>query len=74
MIKNLGLQLYTVHEPLMTQPQQTIEAIRAAGYRQVELFDTQLLPKLHAVFKGLGIAINSSHLLPPLITGNWNPW
>ena len=73
LIDNLGLQLYTVREPLVAQPQQTIEAIRAAGYRQVELFDTQLLPQLHAVFKGLGIAINSSHVLPPLITGNWNP-
>ena len=73
LIDNLGLQLYTVREPLMARPQQTVEAIQAAGYRQVELFDTQLLPKLHAVFKGLGIAINSSHVLPPLITGNWNP-
>ena len=70
---NLGLQLYTVREPLVAQPQQTIEAIRAAGYRQVELFNTQLLPQLQPVFKGLGIAINSSHVLPPLITGNWNP-
>ena len=73
LIDNFGLQLYTVREPLVAQPQQTIEVIRAAGYRQVELFDTQLLSKLHAVFKGLGIAINSAHVLPPLITGNWNP-
>ena len=73
LIDNLGLQLYTVREPLVAQPQQTIEAIRAAGYRQVELFDTQLLPKLQPVFKGLGITINSAHVLPPLITGNWNP-
>ena len=73
LVDNLGLQLYTVREPLVAQPQQTIEAIRTAGYRQVELFDTQLLPKLHPVFNGLGIAINSSHFLPPLITGNWNP-
>lgn len=73
LIDNLGLQLYTVRDALMAQPQQTIEAIQAAGYRQVELFDTQLLPQLHPVFKGLGIAINSSHCLPPLITGNWNP-
>jgi sugar phosphate isomerase/epimerase len=73
LIENLGLQLYTVREPFVAQPQQTIEAIRAAGYRQVELFDTQLLPKLQPVFKGLGIAINSAHVLPPLITGNWNP-
>lgn len=73
LIDSLGLQLYTVRDPLVAHPQQTIEAIRAAGYRQIELFDTQLLPKLHAVFKGLGITINSSHFLPPLITGNWNP-
>ncbi len=73
LIDNIGLQLYTVREPLVAQPQRTIEAIRAAGYRQVELFDTQLLPKLHPVFRGLGIAINSSHFLPPLLTGNWNP-
>ncbi len=73
LIGNLGLQLYTVRKPLVAQPQQTIEAIQAAGYRQVELFDTQLLPQLQPVFKGLGIAVNSSHFLPPLITGNWNP-
>ena len=73
LIDNIGLQLYTVREPLMKKPQQTIEAIRQAGYRQVELFGTQLLPTLQPVFKGLGISINSSHFLSPLITGNWNP-
>ena len=73
LIDNLGLQLSAVREPLMTQPQQTVEVIQRAGYRQVELFDTQLLPQLSPVFKGLGLTINSSHFLPPLITGNWNP-
>ena len=73
LIDNLGLQLYTVREPLATQPQQTIEAIQQAGYRQIELFDTQLLPQLQPVFKGLGITINSAHFLPPLVTGNWAP-
>ena len=74
LIDHLGLQLYTVREPLATQPQQTIEAIQQAGYQQVELFDTQLLPQLQPVLKGLGIAINSAHFLPPLVTGNWEPF
>ena len=73
LIDNLGLQLATVREPLAAQPQQTIEAIQRAGYRQVELFDTQWLPQLQPIFQGMGIAVNSSHFLPPLITGNWAP-
>ena len=74
LIDHLGLQLYTVREPLATQPQQTIEAIQQAGYQQVELFDTQMLPQLQPVLKGVGIAINSAHFLPPLVTGHWEPF
>ncbi|WKN43838.1 sugar phosphate isomerase/epimerase family protein [Tunicatimonas pelagia] len=70
-IDQLGLQLYTVRDVLVEKPQETMQAIRNAGYQQVELFDGQLLPQLHSVLKSLGIAINSTHFLSPLLTGNW---
>ena len=73
LIDTLGLQLATVREPLMTNPQSTVEAIQRAGYRQVELFDLQLLPRLQPVFTGLGIEVRSAHVPPPFITGNWAP-
>ena len=72
-LQDLGLHLATVQDALVANPQATIEAIYQAGYRQVELSDTQLLPKLQPIFQGLNIAVNSSYILPPLITGNWNP-
>ncbi|MGB3587388.1 MAG: sugar phosphate isomerase/epimerase [Tunicatimonas sp.] len=71
LIDQLGLQLYTVRDELVAKPQETIQAIRNAGYQQIELFDSQLLPQLHSVLKSLGIAINSTHFLSPLLTGNW---
>lgn len=71
LINQLGLQLYTVKQPLGEKPQETIQAIRNAGYQQIELFDSQLLPRLHSVLKSLGIAVNSTHFLSPLLTGNW---
>ncbi len=71
LIDQLGLQLYTVRNVLVEKPQETIQAIRNASYKQIELFDSQLLPQLHSVLKSLGIAINSTHFLSPLLTGNW---
>ncbi|MEM8967901.1 MAG: sugar phosphate isomerase/epimerase [Bacteroidota bacterium] len=73
LLSQLGLQLYTVRDTLVEKPQETLEAIRNAGYKQIELFDSQLLPQLHSVLKGLGIAVNSTHFLSPLLTGNWEP-
>lgn len=73
LVDNIGLQLYTVRDALAAHPQQTIETIQQAGYKQVELFDTQLLAQLQPIFKNLGIAIHSSHFASPLLTGNWEP-
>jgi len=71
--ERLGLQLYTVRDVLVEKPQETLETIRNAGYQQVELFDSQLLPQLQPVLKSLSIAVNSTHFLSPLLTGNWEP-
>ncbi|MEM6842148.1 MAG: sugar phosphate isomerase/epimerase [Bacteroidota bacterium] len=73
LLNQLGLQLFTVRDPLVEKPQETLEAIRNAGYKQIELFDSQLLPRLQPVLKGLGIAVNSTHFLSPLLIGNWEP-
>ncbi len=71
--ERLGLQLYTVRDEMVEKPQETLEAIRNAGYQQIELFDSQLLPQLQPVLKSLGLSVNSTHFLSPLLTGNWEP-
>nr|WKN36882.1 sugar phosphate isomerase/epimerase [Tunicatimonas sp. TK19036] len=73
LIDQLGVQLYTVRDALMAKPQETLETIRNAGFKQVEFFDSQLLPKLQPVLKGLGLSVPSTHFSSPLLTGNWEP-
>ncbi len=71
--ENLGLQLYTVREQLQSDPMGTLTAIKEAGYRQVELMDASLLPKLFPVLQSMELAVNSTHVLGPYFTGNWKP-
>ncbi len=70
---NLGLQLYTVREQLQSDPMGTLTAIKEAGYRQVELMDASLLPKLFPVLQSMELAVKSTHVLSPYFTGNWAP-
>ncbi|MEQ9442581.1 MAG: sugar phosphate isomerase/epimerase [Cyclobacteriaceae bacterium] len=73
LVDQLGLQLYSVRDALMAKPQETLETIRNAGFKQVELFDSQMLPQLKPVLKSMDIAVNSTHFSSPLLTGNWEP-
>lgn len=73
LVDNIGVQLYTLRDVLPKDPTGTLQAIKEAGYKQVELSDVTLLPKLQAALKNVNLAVNSSHFPTPYITGNWAP-
>ena len=55
-LKTLGVQLYTVRGVLPQKPQETLNAIRAIGYREVEA--------TYALLEGMWPALKSSGLKP----------
>lgn len=68
-----GVQLYTVRDLARKQPLQTLQAIAAMGYREVEMLRNQaatLAPHL----KSVGLRPVSLHFETPLLTGNWQAW
>lgn len=73
LVENIGLQLYTLRNELQMDPMGTLEAIKEAGYKQLELMDTALLHRLYPVLQEMGMAVNSTHFLSPYLTGNWGP-
>lgn len=73
LVENIGLQLYTLRDELQMDPMKTLEVIREAGYKQVELMDTALLSRIYPILQEMDIAVNSTHFLSPYLTGNWEP-
>lgn len=73
LIDNVGVQLYTLRNVLPDDPTGTLQAIKEAGFKQVELSDATLLPKLQPALQSLELAVNSSHFPAPFLTGNWAP-
>jgi sugar phosphate isomerase/epimerase len=68
-----GVQLYTVREPVVKHPLETLRAIEQIGYREVEVLRNQV--KLLAPFlKRTNLTPVSLHFETPLITGNWTAW
>ena len=68
----IGLQLWTVRNQLEEDPQATLKAVADAGYKQVELMNTEQHEQLGAMAKDLGLAINSAFMNFSLITGRWD--
>lgn len=71
-INEIGLQLYTVREQMAKDPEGTLKAIQAIGYKQVEggnirAFD-QFLPKVQAA----GLVVKSTGLPSAFITERWD--
>lgn len=71
-INEIGLQLYTVREQMAKDPESTLKAIQAIGYKQVEggnirAFD-QFLPKVRAA----GLVVKSTGLPSAFITERWD--
>jgi sugar phosphate isomerase/epimerase len=66
----LGVQLYTVRDQIVKDPEATLKAIAAIGYKEVEVLRATLA-KVAPLAKQLGLAPVSVHVDMPLITGNW---
>src|SRR6202050_1248750 len=68
----LGGELYTVPNILPAAPDQTLKAIAAIGYREVETDHATLL-QIAPLLKKYGLKPVSCHFETPIITGNWKP-
>lgn len=71
-INEIGLQLYTVRDLIAKDPEGTLKAIQAIGYKQVEGGDIrtfgQLLPKIQTA----GLTSKSAGLPSAFITERWD--
>lgn len=69
----LGVQLYTLREQIPRQPAETLEAIAAIGFSQVEILHQQI-PRLAPLLEGAGLTAVSGHFPAPMVTGDWTAW
>lgn len=69
----LGVQLYTVREKLGADADETLKAIAAIGYTEVEILRGDSA-RIAPLAKTHGLHPVSMHIEPPLVTGNWEPW
>lgn len=67
--RTLGVQLYTVRDLLPKQAAETLKAIAAIGYKELEFAGRADLAKLAAVGKDLGLASISTHIEASLVMG-----
>ena len=67
-----GVQLYTVRDLLATKAAETLKAIAALGYREVEMLRPAL--DLMPLVKEAGLSAPASHIEDPLVTGEWAAW
>lgn len=72
LLNTIGLQLWTVREPLAEDPQATLSALSEMGYQQVELMDTRQIATFKPICDNLGLEINSSFMQWSTITGRWD--
>src|SRR5258706_2114456 len=68
----IGVQLYTVRDALKTAPEETIRAIAALGYKEVEVTLNGDFPALLPLLKKNNLAVVSCHFDTPLVTGDWS--
>jgi len=66
-----GLQVYTLREKMAKDPIGTLERIAKIGYKELEFYDTRMLPMATQV-KDLGMSIVSTHFMSGFISGVWD--
>lgn len=71
--RRVGVQLFTVRDAVLRRPAETLRAIAAIGYREVEVMRDQL-EVLAPHLKSTGLQPVALHFETPLITGNWDAW
>jgi sugar phosphate isomerase/epimerase len=68
-----GVQLYTVRDLLKDRAAETLKAIAAIGYKELELGRADV-DRLAPIAKDLGMTPVSAHIEAPIITGKWDAW
>lgn len=68
----LGIQLWTVRDLLTTDPLATLQAIKEAGYYQVEMMNTEQFKQLKPLIDDVGLVVKSSFIDWSLLTGGWD--
>ena len=72
-MKNIGVQLYTLREVLPKKPSETLQALAAIGYKEVEVIRRDL-DQLAPSLKRAGLKAVSLHIESPLVTNKWEAW
>jgi sugar phosphate isomerase/epimerase len=76
-LERIGLELYAVRKAMKANPEQTLAAIRAMGYTDVELlwsfknFD-RTPQQVRATLKAEGLTATSAHMGPELLLSDWS--
>ena len=76
-LDRIGLELYAVRNAMKADPERTLAAIRAIGYRDVELlwsFDNfgRTPQQVRATLQQEGLAAPSAHMAPEVILRDWD--
>lgn len=69
----VGVQLYTVRDLLVKEPQTILQAIAQMGYTEVEVLRNQVT-LIAPYLRQAALRAVSLHFETPLITGNWKAW
>ena len=69
--RTLGMQLYSVRRYLRQSSDQTLRAVAAIGYKEVEGFNRAETIALGPRIKDAGLAVRSCRTETPLITADW---
>ena len=69
-----GVQLYAVRTLLKKDPDATLKALAAIGFRDVEGYDRATTMAVAPKIKQNGLTVRSCQVETPLITNNWEPY
>ena len=71
-VDQIGIQLYTVRNQMAQDPQATLNAIKAAGYAQVEGGDPTTYQQMMPMVKAAGLTTQSTFFPWTYLTGRWD--
>jgi sugar phosphate isomerase/epimerase len=76
-LDRIGLELYAVRKAMLADPERTLAAVRAIGYRDVELLWSlnnfgRTLKQVRASLDQEGLAAPSAHIAPETILVDWD--
>ena len=72
--EHIGLQLYTLRDAFEADAEDCLRKVAEIGYKEVEFHSMHLVPELWELLQELGLAVTSSHVMPPFLTGQWDAY